>query len=95
MTYALSIAAHERRRASLKCYGNGAIYLAAKLNRDGFRRLAYAVEDGKISAQFAVHLAATVPSEFLDRVIDRAEILGPRRPDWWDWQAVLAMPIVD
>jgi hypothetical protein len=74
-------------------YGNGRLYLAVRLERDGFPRLAFLVRTSRLSAQFAIELAKTVPPEHLDAVTDRAEIVGPRRPLWWDWQFALSLPI--
>lgn len=46
-------------------------YIAARLRRDGFERLAINVECRKLSARFAKELAATVPSEHLDAVTEK------------------------
>ena len=76
-------------------YGNGAVYISARLQRDGFDRLALLVATRQLSAQFAKELAATVPAKHLSAVTDRAVILGPRRPLTWDWEFALTLPIED
>ena len=67
-------------------YGNGKGYIAARLQRDGFDRLARAVRNGKLSAQFAKELAKTVPRDQLDAVTTAAIRWGPRRPIAWEWE---------
>jgi hypothetical protein len=83
------------RQMSWEGYGNGKAYIAARLDRDGFKRLAALVRSGKITARWAKDIAKTVPQEHLDAVIDRAELLGPRCPEWWEWQFALSLEIAD
>jgi hypothetical protein len=75
----------------LENYGNDQDYIVARLERDGFDRLALSVRYGRLSASFARELAATVPREHLDAMTDIAERFGPRRPEGWrGWQEELA-----
>lgn len=75
-------------------YGNERVYIIARLERDGFERLALSVRRGKLSARFAKELAATVPAEHLEAMTTIAERFGPRRPpDWRGWPDELSLEL--
>jgi hypothetical protein len=71
-------------------YGNQRDYIEDRLRREGHEQLADAVRAGRLSAQFAKHLARTVPRKRLHEAMLAAEFFGPVRPPNWDWQSALA-----
>jgi hypothetical protein len=74
-----------------KPYGNARSYIEGRLRREGFGQLARRVSEGRLSAQFAVTLARTVPRKRLNTVIKAAEFLGPNRPPDWEWRSALEL----